>query len=203
MNLLTPEELRVAAFSAFNTYHKEKKDLGSFSLAARAIIQAALSLADQDEENAGVFRLIALNNSYNLSAACWPCWEDAHQNIADDLLDLGLAAAEFNVDLAKKLDVGPERKKNGRWILGVHRLIRKDFAGARDLFTESAGFAQEAGDRDATKMAEGWCLLTDLLGGDETAKTKLDQLKTDLAALGEDGEFYSGQYDPVIDYFAK
>jgi hypothetical protein len=200
LQALTPEEIRTAAFVAFQTYNKEKKDLQNYLLAARAIIQATLSLAEQLPDQALAYKMVALMCSYNMSAACWPAWNDSLPNIGPADLDVGLTFAEFNVEFGKELQLGPERKKNGCWILGAQLAVRKKYAEAYVAFTASRDFAIEAEDKDGEMMAKGWCLAMDHLQGNEAAKGQLDILIVELGKLGEDGEFYASQYQPFFNY---
>ena len=200
---LTPDEIRLAAFVAFQTFNKEKKDLQNFLLAGRAIIQASLSLAEKHPDLDAEYRIVALMCSYNLSASCWPAWDDSLEGIGPAELDMGLLFAEFNVDLCEKMDLGPERRKNGTWILGAQLAVQQRFAEARTQFENSLNFAIKANDPDARMMAEGWCIAMDQLDGDRTANERLEALKGELCKLGDDGEFYAGQFQPFFNYLRK
>jgi hypothetical protein len=52
-------------------------------------------------------------------------------------------------------------------------------------------------------MAKGWMLVCDILAGDLSKQPALDELIAELAALGEDGEFYASQYAPALGVFGQ
>ena len=93
------------------------------------MIQVAQSLADSDPDNVDAYRPVALNNSDNLSAAWWPAWENAFDNMGTEELELGMNFAQFNISLANQLNVVSEQKKTaaGCWelILQYRRDMRK------------------------------------------------------------------------------
>ena len=47
-------------------------------------------------------------------------------------------------------------------------------------------------------MSEGWVILIDHLSAIDGADKKLETLKPEMIAQGEDGKFYAGQFDPLI-----
>lgn len=203
MKDLTVDELRGLAFKFGQTFEREQNDIDIYAASVRLIIQAALDSAERNPEQRAEYSNVALATSYNLSAGCWPAWDETSYNRTEIQLDLGLEAAEFNVELANKLEAGPERRKNGCWIQAAHLACRSEFEPAKLLFEQCRQYAAEAADGDAELMAKGWCLLMDQLLGDQTAISKLDQLKTELRAKGDDGEFYASQYDPFLGYLAR
>ncbi len=203
MENLTPDELRTLSMKLGQTLDQQKKDIEIYTLGARAVIQLALSLAELAEEEAARYKNIALFTSYNLSARCWPAWDEDSFGLDHKFLDLGLEFAEFNIKLAQELAVGPERRKNGWWIMAAHLACRRKYAEARDAYQRSEVFAAEAGDADAEMMCQGWCLLMDQLLGDSGAEQALSALKEKLASRGEDGEFYALQYDPFLAYVSR
>ncbi len=203
MQDLSVDELRALSFKFGQTFDQEKQDVDTYILAAKLVIQTALASADKDSGTYAEYANIALFTSYNLSAGCWPCWDESCFERSEAQISQGLESASFNIELAEKLDVGPERKKNGQWIKGAFLAATKEFAEANGHFQLCESYAKQAGDRDAELMARGWCLLMDQLSGDGFAEDALSALKLELVARGDDGEFYAGQYDPCLAYLAR
>lgn len=204
MEKLTPDELRTLSMKLGQTFDHEKKDLEAYTIGARTVIQLALHLAEvSDEQLKSQYKNVALFTSYNLSAGCWPAWDKESFAVEAQYLDLGLEFAEFNIELAEALEVGPERRKNGWWIKGAHLACRLRYAEAQHAFEKSRKFAAEAGDGDAELMCQGWEILMAQLLGDETAQKALVELKAALTSRGEDGAFYAGQYDPFLAYVSR
>lgn len=196
---LTPDELRNAGFIASKTFDGEKKDLGNYILMARCVFDAAMALAETRKDQADDYRSIAMNTSFNIAAACWPGWEDAHDHITDDQLALALEMSRFNVAVGKSLDAPLSRRFNGYWILGVHLLVAGHFREARQNF-EAAANCAEASDSDENRyMAIGWTLASNILEeGGASPNEELAGVIERLRSLGEDGAFYAGQYAPAL-----
>ncbi len=203
MDELSVDELRALSFQFGQTFEREKQDIDTYVLAAKLIIQSALGMAEKKPDEYEQYANVALFTSYNLSAGCWPCWDEASFGRTAEQMQQGLAAASFNIELAEQLDVGPERKKNGQWIKAAHLAAKREFEQAKEHFQRCVNYAVQAGDGDAELMASGWCLLMDQLLGDAGAEQTLQDLKTKLASRGEDGEFYAGQYEPYLAYLAR
>jgi hypothetical protein len=166
----------------------------------RTVIEACLALAEQHPDQAVAYKSVALPTSYNIAAACWPGWEDAATDIPADKLTMALALCRFNVALGEELDIPPERRFNGQWILGAHLLVQASWNEARACFFNAASLGQSP---DAVTMAKGWMLVCDILAGDLSKQPALDELIAELAALGEDGEFYASQYAPALGVFGQ
>lgn len=116
---------------------------------------------------------------------------------------MGLEAADFNIQLANQLDVGPDRKKNGCWIKAAHLACQNRAEEARPLSEQCQKFAMEAEDTDAEMMAKGWVLLMDQQAGEPEVEQALAALKIELAARGDDGQFYVDQYQSFLDYLNR
>lgn len=198
MEPLTPEEMRSAAITAFRAFQQDKQDLGSYIIMGRTVIDACLALAELHADQSAAYKAVALPVSYNIAAGCWPGWEDADPNLTKDQRELGLELARFNVAIGKELDIPPERKKNGAWILGVHLLACKQWDEAKASLARAADFSEQAGLPDAAEMSRGWIHVSDILAGDASKRSSLDQVIELLKGMGEDGEFYAGQYQPAI-----
>lgn len=196
---LSPDELRVAGIVASQTFDGEKKNLENYILMARCVFDAAVELSRNSETQADAYRSIAMNTSFNIAAACWPGWEDAHADISDEQLALALDMARFNVAVGKSLDAPLSRRFNGYWILGVHLLVAEAYGEARTNF-EAAANCAEASDSDENRyMAIGWSLATGILAsGGVSPNEELAGIIDRLRGLGEDGAFYAGQYAPAL-----
>lgn len=195
----TPDSIRTAAFAAFKTFTREKNELDTYVVIGRAMIEACMSFAEKDPDKSAEYKSVALPTSYNIAAACWPGWEDAPPDIPEELLDTALELCRFNIALGEELGIPPERRFNGQWILGVHLIAQGSYDEARACFANCENLAQ--GD-EARVMAKGWSLVCDILAGDADKKAELEQLQKELASLGEDGEFFAGQYEPAIRRFS-
>lgn len=138
--------------------------------------------------------------TYNLAADTWGGWEDADVVDKSDRA-IGLEASRLNIKLAKALGFGPERRKNGYWILGAHLLEEGDYEKADSAFKTSHEFTCQTDDRAAQLMTEGWILASRLLR-DEPLEQSLEEVKRKLKTLGDDGVFYAAQFDPALEKFA-
>jgi len=201
MEPLTPDELRAAGFLAAKTFDREKKELDAYILMARTVFDAALALAEKFPGQADAYKTVALNTSFNIAAACWPGWEDAHPNISAEHRARALAMCRFNVATGEALDKPADRRSNGCWILGAHLLAGGEYDEARASFQAAAAFGEQAGSTDGTLMNQGWMLVCDILAGDEAKRDELTTLTAELESLGEDGKFYAGQYEPALGVF--
>lgn len=139
--------------------------------------------------------------TYNLAADTWSGWEDAGINDKSDRA-IGLEAARLNIKLAQELEFGPERRKNGYWILGAHLLEERDYEQAESAFKTSYEFTCQTDDKAAQLMTQGWILASQLLRG-EAVEQALEEVKDKLKTLGEDGVFYADQYNPALKKFAS
>ncbi len=196
---LSPEDLRAAGFIASKTFDKEKQDLGNYVLMARCIFDAAIALADLVPEKADGYRSIAMNTSFNIAAACWPGWEDAHPDIPQAQRELALELCKVNVALGRDLDAPPARRFNGYWMYGVHQMAAGDHEGARTNFEAAANCAELMDSDENRLMAQGWMLANNILqmGGNAPGDELLGVIE-ELRALGDDGAFYAGQYAPAL-----
>lgn len=199
MNPLTPDELRAAGFVASKVFDKEKQDLDSYVLLARCVMDSALALAELHPAEAEGYRSIAMNTSFNIAAACWPGWEDAHTDIAPEHRLLALELGALNVRLGRDLDAPPSRRFNGYWIYGVHQLANRDHESARNSFEAAGNCAELMESEENRLMAQGWILANNIvqLGGHKPDEDLLDVISK-LEALGDDGAFYASQYAPAL-----
>jgi hypothetical protein len=204
MQPLTVDELRSVAFAAWKTLHQEQRDLDGYVLAARCVITGASHLASEAEnsgESPEGYRTLVRNMTFNIASACWPGWEDAYDTVAPAHLALSLELCRLNIELSDALNSPPAQTGNGYWMLGAHLLANGSWNEAEQAFRTAAELGREAGAQDSALMAEGWILVTQTLAGHDR-QAELDGLIEKLKSLGEDGEFYAGQYLPAIQRLA-
>lgn len=197
----SPQGLRAASFALGKRFQRGLADMDGYVYLQKILVQHALNLAERHPEQALDYKTAAIPMTYNLAANTWPGWGEAEAEAAGEgHRKLGLAAAHKNVALAAEVDLGPERRRNGHWILGAHQLAADDHAAAAQSFATSAALARQAEDAAAALMAQGWVHVAHTLGGaDETRQ--LDAVRVELRRLGDDGEFYADQYATALQVF--
>ena len=178
----------------------ESADLFAHVHLVRALIQHALSLAETLAEQAIEYRTAAVPLTYNLAADTWSGW-GLGAAIAEPYRKLGMEAARLNTELALDVGLGPERRKNGFWILGAHLIAAGRVDDAISAFERSRELAIEAGDATSALMAKGWVHLASVVGG-RVGSEELDAIKRDLEALGEAGKLLAAQYEPALKQFS-
>lgn len=159
-----------------------------------ATIRSMLETAESPEDKRAIVPM-----AYNLAADTWQGWDDI-DHVPESDRKIGEEAARINIALAAELEFGPERRKNGYWVLGAHLIQSGDLAGAMEAFTASLGFANEASDEAAAKMTEGWLLVCRILGG-ENLTSELAEVEGQLQSMGEGGTFYASQFGPALEAF--
>jgi len=202
MQPLTVDELRAVAFSAWQTLHQEKRDLDAYVLAARCVIAAAdhLATGTSGDSRQGYLTFVR-NMTFNISSACWPGWEDAHEAISPEHLAMALMLCRRNLELADTLNSPPAQRANGYWMLGAHLLANHLYDDAIEAFESAREAGRQADSKEGALMAEGWIVAARILGGDDCHE-ELDRLVEQLKRLGEDGDFYASQYGPALQRLA-
>ena len=199
----SPASLRMASFMLGKGFKRGQDDMDGYVYLQKLLVQHALGLAAQHSQQEIEYKSAAIPMTYNLAANTWVGWGEGQVGaIGEDHQRLGMEAARKNVALAAEVGLGPERRRNGYWMLGAHQLAAGDCAAAAESFTTSATLGSESNDAAATAMAQGWVHVAHILAGiDETAE--LDAVKSHLRTLGEDGQFYADQYAVALDVFRK
>ena len=197
----SPQGLRAASFALGKRFQRGLADMDGYVYLQKILVQHALNLAEKHPEQALEYKTAAIPMTYNLAANTWPGWGEAEAQAAGEShRKLGFAAAHKNVALAAEVGLGPERRRNGHWILGAHQLAAGDHAAAAQSFATSAALARQAEDATAALMAQGWVHVAHTLGGaDETRQ--LDAVREELRQRGDDGEFYADQYATALQVF--
>ena len=197
----SPASLNMASYVLAQRFERgagERSALDGYVYLLKLLIQHALLQAEQHPEAAEEYRRSAVPMTYNLAADTWPGWGPAHAAVvAGAHLRLGLAAARQNVALAAELDLPPERRRNGYWILGAQLLANGDPKAAAAAFAQSRDLAAEADIESGELMAQGWIHVAGILAGNE-ARQALEPVIRELRTLGDDGAFYADQYETAL-----
>ena len=195
----SPAGLRMASAMLGKGLNRGIDDLDGYVYLQKLLIQHALGLAEKHADQATEYKSAAIPMAYNLAANTWIGWGAGEVGSVDENHQrLGMEAARLNIELAAEVGLGPERRRNGYWILGAHQLAAGDHDAAARSFHTSAELANESADAAATTMAEGWMHVAHILGGaDETRE--LEAVTAKLRTLGEDGVFYADQYAVALD----
>ena len=196
-----PASLGVANGVLTTTFERGSKGMGGYTYLLKLLIQHTLNLAEQNPNMAMQYKTAAIPMTYNLAANTWSGWGEDSAAVEEHHRLLGLEAARLNIDLAKDVGLGPERRKNGYWVLGAHLTEAGNYTDAIDAFEVSRDFARRAGDEEAELMAQGWIHMANTLAGvDETEQ--LAAIKHELEALGDDGAFFASQFAVAYGVFA-
>ena len=195
----SPAGLRMASAMLGKGFKRGIDDLDGYVYLQKLLIQHALGLAEKHPEQAAEYKSAAIPMAYNLAANTWIGWGAGEVGAIDENHQrLGMEAAHLNIELAAEVGLGPERRRNGYWILGVHQLAAGDHDAAAQSFHTSAALAKESADAAATTMAEGWVHVARILGGANETR-ELEAVTAKLRTLGEDGAFYADQYAVALD----
>lgn len=197
----SPAGLRAASLQLGKQFQRGLADMDGYVYLQKLLVQYALHLAERHAEQSVEYKSAAIPMTYNLAANTWIGWGPTEAAaVRERHRALGLAAAHKNIELAATVGLGPERRRNGYWMLGAHQLAAADHRAAAESFATSAALAQQAQDATAALMAQGWVHAARILGGaDETRQ--LDAVRDELRALGGDGSFFADQYAVALQVF--
>lgn len=195
----SPAGLRTASSMLDKRLQRGLDDMDAYVYLQKLLVQHALHLAETHPDQALEYKSAAIPITYNLAANTWIGWGAAEARASCERhRKLGLAAARKNVELAAEVGLGPERRRNGHWILGAQQLAAGDHRAAAGAFATSAALAEQAGEASAALMAQGWVHVARTLGGHDETK-QLDAVREQLRGLGQDGQFYAAQYATALD----
>ena len=176
-------------------YWKEKNLPASIAI-AQAAIEYALEHAEltDNDELADDYRAKAKTISYNLASYTCPGWNEPGITISAEEIQIGLRAAEQNLELALSLNRDPLRVGYAHWVLGAQRIAVKDLPAAKSDFAKSAALAAEVEEHSAVLLAKGFEALVDMLATphDAAAKKQYAQIKSELEQV-EHGDEYIQQ----------
>ncbi|MCA9179560.1 MAG: hypothetical protein KDB14_34125 [Planctomycetales bacterium] len=173
---------------------------------AFCLAQSQAAAKSGDEKLALSLKSFAKEIAYNVSANCWPGWED--KGIVITLTDqrIGLDLAKLNLRLGRELKRGDDKISAAHWLVGAHLLGLGQHSAAIEQFEQSAKLDNSGERRDAEQMALGYIAIAKLASNpeNEAAKRQLDEAVTVLKQLGtEDAKFFASQLVSVNKFFAK
>ena len=130
---------------------------------------------DQDPERAKQLTLFARGVCFNIASFTWPGWDDSSEPISEQHQQLGLAAANYGVELAEGIG---ELTSNILWIRGAHQLNAGEYKAAVQSFEQSESLSED----DFSRLVQStWAQLVRTVEG------------TDTSALGE----FENQLDKI------
>jgi hypothetical protein len=185
------------------------KDVPLMLMIGRAGVQYALLEARRcdrvDPTQARELRAMAKGMAYNLSANCWPGWNEPGIVISPDELEHGYDLARLNLHLAHELQVAPDKLAGAYWLLGAHQLAAKETAAAVDSFQQSAKLYEEAAQVDSQHMAQGYVGIAQMQSVQLQAVGQ-ERLANAIAALAardtEDSRLFAQQLGDVAKFYA-
>jgi hypothetical protein len=188
--------------------YQRAKDVPLMLMIGRAGVQYALLEARRHDSSdpalARQLRASAKAMSYNLSANCWPAWEEPGIAITAGELEHGHDLARLNLHLAHELQVSADKVAAAYWLLGAHQLAAKETAAAIDSFSQAAQLYEQAAQNDSQQMAKGYVGIARMQHGETRAdgERQLDSAIASLVASGsDDAKFYAQQLASVAKFF--
>lgn len=188
-------------------YHRAK-DVPLMLMIGRAGVQYALLEARRHDSSdpalARELRAGAKTMSYNLSANCWPAWQEPGIAITAGELEHGHDLARLNLHLAHELQVSADKVAAAYWLLGAHQLAAKETAAAIESFIQAAQLYEQSGKADSQHMANGYVGIA-RMQRDQSRADGQQQLDSATAALqtsgSDDAKFYAQQLARVAKHF--
>ena len=216
----SPAGVAMATRLLERTFERGVRDIDHYAYLSKLVLQHTLGLAGCREAGDGLacstvpdgaagsaapteaegYLKAAIPMAYNLAANTWAGWGEGVGDIEERHRRLGLEAARLAVALAAEARLGPERRRNGYWILGAQLIAAGDLGAAADAFRTSRDLADEAGLAQAALMASGWIHVCEALAGRDSSRA-LAAVKERLRD-SEHGDFYARQYDAALKAFA-
>jgi hypothetical protein len=162
---VTPDQLSDTARQVRKALYWDKKDLASYVVVARHLLNTALSRSRRADESAKAFGERALGLSYDIASFTWRGWDEPDISVTPALEAVGLAAARLNAELASEDGRSDDVKRRSLWMLGAQLLAAGDAEGAKSAWSDARALAPPD---DQTLAA--WILLADVAkGGDPAA----------------------------------
>jgi len=185
------------------------KDVPLMLMIGRAGVQYALLEARRcdrvDPTQARELRAMAKGMAYNLSANCWPGWNEPGIVISPDELEHGYDLARLNLHLAHELQLPPDKLAGAYWLIGAHQLAAEDTVAALDSFEQSAKLYDEAAQVDSQQMALGYVGITEMQST-ATHSVGQDRLNSAINALvtrdTDDSRFFAKQLADVAKFYS-
>jgi hypothetical protein len=196
---LTPGELQIAQTLATQTFYWEKKDIGSYMLLARTVLELLVQYVKKNPQLRESYAEIIIITSYNMASMSWTGWDEEGITIDETHKLMGLQAAELNVRLATELNLPPERRQNGLWMLAAQHLAHGNTIVARETFLEQLSVIENA-NLPGRLMPEAWIAACNILDGSGSESELGDLLKT--WAEDKEGEQQVGILKNAMEVFA-
>jgi tetratricopeptide (TPR) repeat protein len=201
---LPPEEQLRDFDQVMRHAYWQNKDLPATIRIGQAGVELGQSLADAHPDQASEIKSQIKTIQYNLASFTWPGWDEPGFDISPEQVQLGLAAAQENLRLAIELKKDALPLSRAYWMLGGVEIAVKDYASAKEHFSQAEKFASQAGSHAEALLARGFEFLTGLLVNpdNEILSKELEQTKTALL-VEKDGEFFVKQIDDAWRVFGS
>lgn len=194
---------RVRAFHELmkHTYW-QRKNLPATIKIGQAGVALGNALADSYPEQSTEIRSQVKGIYYDLASFTWPGWDEPGITISADQIQLGLQAAERNLQLAADLNKPPIACCRAYWMLAAQQIATRQYHKAADHFAQAEQSAQQAGASAEQLLSKGFIQVARLLADPDnnTPTEKLDEIKTALHAL-EHGSAFVQQIDDALRVF--
>ncbi len=193
---VTHEVLELCHDMMMSSYWESKDLAGAIlfgEMALRRSLREAEEVGERDADRRAMWMRRASIFSYNLASFCWAGWGEPDIEIGTDEEALGRGHAETHLRLIEALGSENIKRSRGWWLKGAYAIIAARWDDARACFTESARYAELAGDARETLLANGYLALVDTLEHpkDFDAASRLTDLQSRLRACDDGPEFVS------------
>ena len=201
---LPPTEQIQAFDQVMRHAYWQNKDLPATIQIGQAGVELGQTLADTHPDQTSEIKSQIKTIQYNLASFTWPGWDEPGFEISPEQVLIGLAAAQENLRLAIELKKDALRLSRAYWMLGGMEIAVKDYADAKEHFSQAEKFASQAGSQAEALLARGFEFLTGLLANPDGAalSKELEEVKTALLAE-KDGEFFVKQIDDAQRVFGS
>ncbi len=206
----TPREAAaVYAEIAYKAY-SEQRDVVAMTAVSHAAIDYCLQVASrrarEDAELANWLRSTAKTIAFNLSANCWPGWQEEGISLTEEDQRVGYQAARLNLQLAQELDKPADKQAAAHWLLAAHLLALGNTEEALSHFEQAEAFAKSAQDPAAAAMNRGYAAIARKIQG-TAAEEAAQAYQSSVAELQQldhpDAGFYAEQLVSVHRYFLR
>lgn len=187
---VAPEAFLAAARQVRRSLYWEKKDVASYVVVAKHLLDTALLNGKGSSEPAEFFRARALALSYDIASLTWPGWNEPEIVITPELQAVGLEAARLNLRLAHEADASADARSGAHFILGAQLLAAGEPSEAIRVWSASPD----------EQHCQPWILLAKVVQGG--AADDLDRALSDLRAKGGEAEGTSKQVQTARSVFA-
>lgn len=180
----------------------QRKDLPATIQIGQAGIAIGDALADTypDQSSETFSQVKAIY--YDLASFTWPGWDEPGISITAEQIQLGLQAAERNLQLATDLNKPPIAFCRAYWMLAAQEIAVREYRKAGEHFALAEQSAQQAGASAEQLLSKGFILVTGLLADPEEKALveKLNEIKTALQEV-EHGSNFVQQIEDALRVF--